>query len=112
MVMLSPLFALPSFGVIEIFAQQAPPIDAASQHPRPLQIIGFAMFVSMLSADTMMQSFYLTLPILAAAALALLRIRLAGAPRLLVCALGIGAVYTALFYAGLLLDFLDEPFFT
>jgi len=112
MVIASPLFALPFFALVELVAEQAPAIDAAAQHGRPLQVIGYALFVSMLAVDPMLRAFYLTVPILAVAAFSLLRIRLSGPGRFAVCALGVGLAYTALFYAGLYFDFLEEPFFT
>jgi len=112
LVVLSPLLALPFFALFELIASQAPSIDAAAQHGRSLQVIGYALFVSLLSLDTMIRAYYLTVPIIGAAALGLLCVRLSRVKGIIFCALGVGLVYVTLFYAGLYFSFLEEPFYT
>jgi len=112
LVILSPLCAMPVFALLEIFAEQAPPIDASSQQGRPLQVVGYAIFVALLSTDPVGRAFYLTVPVLAAAAFGLLQLPWSGWRRVVACALGIGMAYAALFYGGLYVGWLGEPFFT
>jgi len=112
LVALSPLLALPFFALVELVASQAPSLDAAAQHGRPLQVIGYALFVSLLAVDTMIRAYYLTIPIMVAAALGMLRISPSRPSSIIFCALGVGLTYTALFYAGLYFGFLEEPFYT
>lgn len=118
LVLASPVLAIPSLFLVALIASMVLATPSTGGWPEPelfLRSAGYAAFTSVLSVDSMLRAFYLTLPVLIAGAFALLRTDFGyrrGSVRLLVGSGCMGLLYVVVFHVGMYLGWLDEPFWT
>ncbi len=118
LVLTSPVLAIPSLFLVALIASMVLPMASTGGWPESelfLRSAGYAAFTSVLSIDSMLRAFYLTLPVLTAGAFALLRTDFGyrrGSIRLLVTSNCMGLLYVVVFHVGIYLGWLDEPFWT
>ena len=118
LIVVSPVLAIPSLFLVALIASMMLSMGSTGGWPESglfLHSAGYAAFTSVLSIDSMLRAFYLTLPVLAVGAFTLLRTDFGfrrGSVRLLISLNCMGLLYVVVFHAGMYLGWLDEPFWT
>lgn len=116
--LVSPVCAIPSLFIVAIIVSVIPApqsFDVWFEGEPFVRSIGFAVFTAILSVDSVLRAFYVTLPLLFAGAFGLLSLNIgiqsAGA-RFLITTLSVGLLYVVLVYAGVYVGWLAEPSWT
>jgi len=114
----SPVFAIPSLFIIAIIASAIPPpesVDVWLDSSPFKRSVGVAVFTAILSVDSMLRAFYISLPLLLAGAFVLLSLNIGirtVQSRISLAALCMGLLYVVLFYGGVYAGWLEEPSWT